>query len=367
MNENIIQYFSETFFYLCAMKNKSPFSILLSPLSIVYGMTTAFLRNSYKTPETFTIPTICVGNLRVGGTGKTPHVEYIAKLLSRNHNVAILSRGYKRKTKGYINAHETQNLSYKIIGDEPMQYVTKFPNIEVAVCEKRKIGIQKLLQKNPELELVILDDAYQHLSVNYSLRILLTEFERPYFNDFPLPSGSLREFSCASKYADIIIVTKCPEKLSEKEKEQFLRKLKPKPYQEVFFTRIEYKNYSSTEAEFQPYRKDEIQNSQCLLITGIANPVPLVKYLETQYQTIHKLHFPDHHSFTRKDIEKIILLKEKLGGENCTVITTEKDATRLQTFENMPEYDTIPIEIAFLENESAFNEKLFSLLKQNHA
>jgi len=335
---------------------------LFYPFSLIFGCIAALRRKTYRKVKTFDTPTICVGNLRMGGTGKTPFVEYIAKFLSQNHQVAILSRGYGRKTKGYMNAGEVQNLSSKIIGDEPMQYVTKFPNVAVAVCENRKTGIEKLLHKNPNLDVVILDDAYQHLSVNYSLRILLTEYHRPYFKDFPLPSGNLREFRSASKHANIIIVTKCPEKLSTEERELFLQKLKPKKDQEVFFTKINYElpitNYKKNNLNFQ----FSILNSQfsILLITGIANPAPLVHFLETQYGTIHKLHFPDHYSFTKKDIKKIIRVKEKLGGENCILLTTEKDATRLKTFENMPAYHTIPIEIVFLENETAFKEKLLS-------
>jgi tetraacyldisaccharide 4'-kinase len=351
-------------------------AFLLFPFSLIFGTIAAFRRKSFqKRSKTFAIPTICVGNLRMGGTGKTPHVEYIARFLSQNHQVAILSRGYGRKTKGYFNAHETQNLSSKIIGDEPMQYAVKFPNVEVAVCEKRKAGIENLLQKNPELEVIILDDAYQHLSVNYSLRILLTEYHRPFFEDFPLPSGNLRECRNAAKHADIIIVTKCPENLTGEQKAYFLQKLKPQQHQEVFFTKISYKlqstkyelqsnkSPSSFEGVAHEARRGSLDQPKILLITGIANPAPLVHYLEVQYNEIHKLHFSDHHEFTNKDIEKIIRLKEKLGGENCTIITTEKDAVRLQAFKNMPEYHVVPIEIVFLENEVVFKEKLLSLLK----
>ena len=323
-----------------------------------------------------------MGNLRVGGTGKTPHVEYIANFLSQNYQTAILSRGYGRKTKGYINAKETQNLSSELIGDEPMQYALKFPNIEVAVCEKRKTGIENLLKKNPKLEVIILDDAYQHLSVNYTLRILLTEYQRPFFEDFPLPSGNLRECRNASKHANIIIVTKCPENLTSEEKERFVKKLKAQPHQEVFFTMLEYANprhcgldpqshgiprQARNDGEGHGIAGQARNDGGALLITGIANPTPLVHHLQLQYTNIHQLHFPDHHVFTNKDIKKIIRLKEELGGENCTIITTEKDAMRLQAFKNMPAYQIIPIEIVFLEDEAAFKEKLLSLLKHGHA
>jgi len=354
--------------------NHSPltaYRLILYPISIIFWIVVVLRRFAYQKgwlrSTTFDIPTICVGNLNLGGTGKTPHVEYLTRFLSQHYKTAILSRGYGRKTKGYINAHETQNLSSEMIGDEPMQYVTKFPNVEVAVCEKRKTGIEKLVEKNPKLEVVVLDDAYQHLSVNYSVRILLTEYHYPFYNDFLFPAGTLRDYRNAAKYADTIIVTKCPDNLSQKEKSAFLQKLKPKPHQSVFFTKISYKlqvasdksNINTTEIS---NLKSQISN--LLLVTGIANPAPLVKFLENKCGKVHHLRFADHHLFTKKDIEKIITTKNRLGGDNCVVLTTEKDAMRLQAFANMPEYITIPIEVEFLENEAAFKEKLLSLLFQ---
>ncbi|MDR0207309.1 MAG: tetraacyldisaccharide 4'-kinase [Bacteroidales bacterium] len=341
---------------------------LLFPISTIFWLIVVMRRFAYQKgwlrSTTFEIPTVCVGNLDLGGTGKTPHVEYITRFLSQHYQIAILSRGYGRKTKGYINAQETKNLSSEIIGDEPLQYVTKFPNVEVAVCEKRKTGIEKFVEKNPKLEIVVLDDSYQHLSVNYSARILLTDFYHPFFNNFLFPIGTLRDYRNAAKYADIILVTKCPENLSYEEKAFFFRKLKLKPQQEVYFTKVRYKSQV-------PSNKSNINNnyisnlpSHYLLVTGIANPAPLVTYMENKYGIIHHLRFSDHHSFTIKDIEKIIKTKNRLGGKNCTILTTEKDAMRLRSFANMPEYITIPIEVEFLENEIAFKEKLLSLLFQ---
>ena len=346
----------------------------LAPFSFIFGMTTTLRRRAFQKgwlrSETFEIPTICVGNLRVGGTGKTPLVEYIAKFLSQYHQIAILSRGYGRKTKGYINASETQNLSSKIIGDEPMQYVSKFPNVEVAVCEKRKTGIENLMNKNPKLDGIILDDAYQHLSVNYALKIVLTEYYRAFFEDFPIPSGYLREFRNAAKYADIIVITKCPETLTKEEKEDFIQKIKPQPHQEVFFTKLQVTSYELQEPH-TAYRTSHTVHripytTHRILITGIDNPAPLVHHLENEFKEIHTLHFPDHHDFTKKDIEKIIRLKEKFGGDDCTIITTEKDAMRLQAFDNMPEFYVALIKIGFLEKETVFKEKLLSLFRQEN-
>jgi len=338
----------------------STFRFLLFPFALIYESVVVVRRKAFQKgwlrPATFHTPTICVGNLCMGGAGKTPHVEYIAKLLSQNFQVAILSRGYGRKTKGYINASKMSSPTSDWVGDEIVQYIEKFPNVKVAVCESRKEGIKNLLMEEPELQVIILDDAYQHLSVNYSLKIVLTEYDEPYFADFPIPAGRLREPRNAAKYADIIIVTKCPEILSLKERDDFIKSLKPQSHQEVFFTKIKY-------IEIGEGSKEERKKREILLITGIAHPEPLVKFLETQYDTIHKLHFPDHHVFTNSDIERIIRLKDKLGGENCTVLTTEKDAARLAMMNNMPEYHTIPIEIVFLEKEDFFKKKLLSLLK----
>jgi tetraacyldisaccharide 4'-kinase len=344
------------------------FLFLLFPISIVLWTIAIIRRFAYRKgwlrSTTFNIPTICVGNLNLGGTGKTPHVEYIANFLMQYYQIAILSRGYGRKTKGYINVHEKPNHSSKILGDEPMQFATKFPNVEIAVCEKRKNGIENLLHKKPNLDVIILDDAYQHLSVNYSMRILLTDYSHPFFDDFQFPTGTLRERSKEAKYADIIIVTKCPEALTNEKKITFLQRLKPKPNQEVYFTKINYELRITNYYTNDPHSQFSTLSSKLFLITGIANPTPLVQHLETQYGKIYHLRFSDHHSFTKRDIEKIIRLKEKLGGDTCTVLTTEKDAMRLQAFENMPKYFTIPIEIVFLENETGFKEKLLSLLSQ---
>jgi len=341
---------------------------LLFPISIVFWIVVVLRRLAHQRgwlrSSTFDIPTICVGNLNLGGTGKTPHVEYLTRFLSQHYQIAILSRGYGRKTKGYINTHETKNLSSEIIGDEPMQYVSKFPNVKVAVCEKRKTGIEKLVEKNPKLEVIVLDDAYQHLSVNYTARIVLTDFYHPFFNDFLFPAGTLRDYRNAAKYADIIIFTKCPESLSQEEKTTFLQKLKPKPQQEVYFTKISYKLQVTSDKSNINNCQLSIVNCQFFLVTGIANPAPLVKFLENKCGKVHHLRFADHHSFTKKDIEKIIKTKNRLGGDNCTILTTEKDAMRLQAFANMPEYITVPIEVEFLENETAFQEKLLSLLFQ---
>jgi len=337
----------------------STFRFLLYPLALIFGSVVALRRRAFQKgwlrSTSFNIPTICVGNLCMGGAGKTPHVEYIAKFLSQNYQIAVLSRGYGRKTKGYINASELNDPTSAWVGDEMVQYAKKMPHVKVAVSESRVVGIKNLQMENPELKVIILDDAYQHLAVNYSLSIVLTEYAHPYFEDFPIPAGRLREFRLAAKYADIIIVAKCPETLTPNAKADFVKKLKPQPHQEVFFTKIKY-------MEKGEGGEEERKKGEILLITGIAHPQPLVKFLEKQYGTVHKLHFPDHHVFTDKDIEKIISFKETLGGEDCTILTTEKDAARLSMMNNMPEYHTIPIEIVFLENESFFKEKILSLL-----
>lgn len=335
--------------------SKTNFRILLFPFGLLWGAVAAtkrwMFRQGWKKSATFSVPTICVGNLSMGGTGKTPHVELITELLKENYELAILSRGYGRKSKGYVNAKELETLDCYLLGDEPTHYAQKFPSVEVAVCESRKLGIEQILTKKPNLDAIILDDAYQHLAVNYTYRILLTDFSKPYFNDFPFPAGTLREFRCASKYADIIVVTKCPLNLSTEQKEDFISKLKPKKHQRVFFSTITYSEIRSKKPEARSQKTEDgsfAANSKILLVTGVANPKPLVQYLSSRFCEIETISFPDHHQFTERDIHKINQLKAKLGGNNCIIITTEKDAMRLQNFNQIIDYYVIAIKIKFL-------------------
>ena len=302
--------------------------------------------------QAFDVPLIAVGNLSMGGTGKTPHTEYLVKLLQQaGKDVAVLSRGYGRATKGYRLATETSSASD--IGDEPRQIKQKFPECTVAVCEKRVVGMQHLIAereeagKTPDNWVVVLDDAFQHRYVKPGLNILLTDYARPYYADRVLPWGRLRESAVGAQRADIIVVTKCPKHLSSLAAEQIRMKLTPLPTQEVFFTNFDYAN---------PYSASNHQETglplSALVLTGIAKPQPLYAYLEAHGVEIKPLAFPDHHAFTPSDVERINAAFETLP-EGSKVITTEKDAVRLQQLPTLSEAVkqhllVQPIEVKFL-------------------
>lgn len=342
---------------------------LLLPFSFIFGLVTYIRRALYKknilASGTAPVPAISIGNLKVGGTGKTPHTEYLISLLSEKYNIAVLSRGYGRKTKGYILANTLpgEQLTAVHLGDEPMQIFRKFPQIKLAVAEERMTGVKNLLAEYPDLNAIILDDAFQHLKFRASLKIVLTEYRNPYTDDFPLPAGNLREFRHAADEADIIIVTKTKPDLTEKEKQLFLEKLKPKTSQECFFSCIEYsgikpENELASEHVINP-------DDHVMLLTGIANPAPLKEYLSGKISCIKHIKFPDHHTFTISDEEKI--RKYTAGQDRTVMITTEKDYIRLisspakKIVSSYPVY-TVPIKIKFLFGE----EEKFNSIIENH-
>ena len=309
--------------------------------------------------HTFDIPTISIGNITVGGTGKTPHTEYIAKILKDKHHTAVLSRGYGRKSKGYIKAYESTPM--QIIGDEPAQMKNKFPNIDVCVCEKRATGIKNIIKENKDIEVILLDDAFQHRHVKAGLNILLIDSNRPLWHDNILPFGRMRESIKGVKRADIIIITKCKE-ITDKEHfwcKKYIKSIKNIP---VFFTAIRYGI---------PYRMsdrkplEEIKR-ETLLVTGIANPNPLKEELEKAGATIYMRQYSDHHNFTTNDIKDVTTAYNNLST-NAIIITTEKDAVRLLQHTALPKEikDVIyvmPIEVAFLYNE----EEMFNQIIENY-
>lgn len=313
---------------------------LLFPFSIIYSLILRIRNVFYDTgifrSRSYKLPLICVGNLSVGGTGKTPMTEHLITLLKDNFKVAVLSRGYKRKTNGFILAEKKTN-AYEI-GDEPFQYFEKFSNIHVAVDENRENGIN-LLQKIVKPDVIILDDAFQHRKVNAGLNILLTVYNDLYIDDFILPAGNLRDNRRQARRAQIIVVTKCPESLSGEEKNHIIKRLKLKPYQSVFFTSVEYdKILRSADSEMN---MDALNGKQFTLVTGIANPKPLVKYLEHKKLNFKHLKFNDHHSFSTSEIK---------GFENEDIIvTTEKDFVRLK--DRLQNVYYLGIKTSFLFNE----------------
>lgn len=308
---------------------------MLRPLSWLYGMAVS-VRNwcfdhKILPVEQFDVPVVSVGNITVGGTGKTPHVEYIASMMSGYRKVAVLSRGYKRKTKGFVLANP--NSTPESIGDEPMQIYRKLgARIKVAVCENRRNGIRELMRQFPDLGLIILDDAFQHRYVKPKVNVLLMDYSRPIYDDHLLPLGRLRESAYSTLRADMVIVTKCPSNLSPLSYRLISKRLELMPYQKLYFSGIVYDDLTPVFPKEHPYSVDLSSLSSrdtVLLLTGIANPRSFVRHFHQYPFKVVVSHFPDHHDFSRADIEHIKDKFLSLKGERKIIITTEKDAVRL--------------------------------------
>lgn len=343
------------------------FRILLLPFSLLYWLAIwvrnrMYDRNILKSSE-FGLPLICVGNLAVGGTGKSPMVEYLVYLLKDKYRVATLSRGYKRKTKGYALAGE-QSTALDI-GDEPMQFHLKFPGVPVAVGEERIEAIPQLLHDCPGTELIILDDAFQHRRVKAGLNIVLTEYSNLFTRDFYLPAGDLRDLKGSYKRADVLVVTKCKPGITTEEKQKILRELNPLPNQQVYFTSVQYGElyHISSGKSFVPEPATEI-----LLVTGIANPRPLKKLLEEKSNSYHMLQYNDHHIFSIDDLDEIRGRFRKMDTENKIILTTEKDAVRLVKFNaeiaDLPLY-VLPVRHQFLFGEGdQFDRRVMDFIQR---
>lgn len=305
----------------------SVFKILLYPLAPLYGAV-VWLRNrlydsGFYSSVQFSPPVIAVGNLSVGGTGKTPHIEYLIRLLQYRFKVATMSRGYKRRTQGFQLADENTNALK--IGDEPMQYHMKYPDLVVSVAEERITGIPRLLQKAPGVEVILLDDAFQHRSVKAGLNILITDYSKPFYKDQVLPVGTLRESRSAYKRADIIIVSKCPANLDTAVKQDMTGQIAPFPGQHVFFTSLQYE---------EPYdlltgQPVSLKNKNIVLVCGIAKPEPLIAHLRAAAADVHVLSYADHHYFYSRDLEEISSAYRNWEAPDKIILTTEKDAARL--------------------------------------
>ncbi|HEX2683832.1 MAG TPA: tetraacyldisaccharide 4'-kinase [Ferruginibacter sp.] len=342
------------------------FRYLFLPLTWIYGAI-IWLRNwlynkNILKSASFNFPIICVGNLATGGTGKTPMTEYLVRLLKNEFQTATLSRGYKRKTKGFAIAdpHSTALL----IGDEPMQLHQKFPDIVVAVGEERVVAIPQLLHERPETQVIILDDAFQHRHVRAGLNILLTEQANLYTRDLILPAGDLRDVRSSSKRADIIVVTKCRTDLTEAEKNDIIAEINPAGHQTVYFTAVVY---SMAYHLFTKKSFDVTHDCHILLISGIANPRPLKEHLAKHADTYEMLRYADHHIFDSSDLRDIKEQFEKIESGNKVVLTTEKDAVRLEKFVNelkdFPIY-VVPIEHVFLFHEGGkFSSQVTDFIK----
>jgi len=327
--------------------------MLLLPFSLVYGLI-IYIRNwlfdsNILRSATFNLPLICVGNLAVGGTGKSPMVEFLIGKLKDDFRLAILSRGYKRKTIGYTLASEKSTALE--IGDEPMQFYNKFPDVTVAVGEERVVAIPQLLHDKPDTRVIILDDAFQHRSVRSGFNILLTDYNNLFTRDWFLPTGDLRDQKKSARRANIILVTKCPQDLSLAEKNQLIREIRPAASQHIFFTAISYgKPYQVITRELWIPNK----TTEVLLVTGIANPGQLKKHLEEKFNGYDELAFSDHHIFTIDDLKHILKRFDQIQSPEKILLTTEKDAVRLQKFSQqlreLPVF-VMPIQPVFLFNE----------------
>ncbi len=331
---------------------------LLFPFSLVYGFI-IIVRNWLYDKGIYSvfqspITTINVGNLTVGGTGKSPHVEYLINLLKKNYTIAILSRGYGRKTSGFLKAKD--NVTAETIGDEPLQFFQKFkPEVDVFVCEKRAIGLQEIEKENPNISLIVLDDAFQHRAIKPKINILLTDYNRLFYNDLLLPSGRLREPKYGAKRADAIVVSKCPDEMLETNKSAIEAQIQRFSNSDcpIFFSTFQYglpQPYFKTQPPFN------VQNP-CVLLSGIAQPQHFEKAAKQKYKIDKHLIFKDHHSFSIQD----------LPLTNYQILTTEKDFVKILPLLNSSQNNFYfwPIEVHFLENKTQnFDKWLLNTLKK---
>lgn len=346
--------------------------ILLFPFSLLYGFITEVRNKLYDrgilTEIHFDIPTIAVGNLSVGGTGKTPHIEYLIRLLQEHYYVATLSRGYNRTTRGYLFADE--NSTALTIGDEPMQFYHHFPDIAVGVGERRGLALPQLLMDAPDTEIVLLDDAFQHRSIKPGLNIMITEYNRLFTRDFIVPFGRLRESRKGYVRADCIIVSKCPADLNADMRQKMRKEINPLAHQQLYFTAVKYGScYHFLTGETE----DILPGSGIMAACGVANPQPLLEYLLTRSKEVKLLRFPDHYYFREDDVDKMENGLSQLTSSYKMIITTEKDAVRLRLLENkiaamkLPLF-VIPMNVHFLfDEEETFNQYILEYINDARA
>jgi len=344
---------------------------ILFPFTLVYAAIVVFRNGLYDLrifkSSKFDFPIITIGNLSVGGTGKTPHTEYLIRLLKSDYKVATLSRGYGRQTSVYTEASEEP--SARAVGDEPAQFKRKFKDVVVAVEKKRVLGVIQMLYNHPELEAILLDDAFQHRAIEAGFSILLTDYNKLYSDDVIVPTGTLRERRKGAKRADIIIVTKCPDEVSEEERSKIKTKLNVGKNQELFFTKIKYGRIYNifTEEDLDV----NIAHKDVLALTGIANPKPLYNYLENQKVNYISKAYRDHYRFSKKDAKAISEIFGNFGGSDKIILTTEKDATRIvevKELRELPIY-SIAIEVEFLKESEKenFNNIITNYVRDNKA
>ncbi len=351
--------------------------ILLYPLSLLYGLV-VYLRNMlydaqvFKSTE-FEIPVISIGNITVGGTGKTPHTEYLVELLQKHARVATLSRGYKRKTKGFMLVQESSQVQN--VGDEPLQIKQKFPEATVAVDENRVHGINQLLgDQNHTPDVVLLDDAYQHRKVTPGINILLIDYNRPIDEDHLLPMGRLRERVYQRRRANVIIYTKCPDEIPPITRRIIMKNVNLRPYQSLYFTTMTYGELQPVFPQLateNPVFGENRMNS--IMLSGIANPKPFRKYLKANSNLLDEIVFSDHHNFTNRDFKQIEQLFTSRKAKQPYILTTEKDAVRLRSSNQLSDelkarMFYVPVKIKFLDSEGkSFDKKIVGYVKDNRS
>jgi tetraacyldisaccharide 4'-kinase len=342
--------------------------LLLLPITLLYGLGVGIRDFLYKQGMLkggeFDVPIIAVGNLSVGGAGKSPHIEYLIRFLKEYLNVATISRGYKRKTKGYLTV-QARNTAEQV-GDEPLQFKRKFPDIFVTVAESRTFAVPRIVMQNPEVQVILLDDAFQHRSIKPGLNILLTEFHHPFTQDYLLPSGRLREWRSAYKRADIIIVSKCPSQITEEDRARFKEEIKPLSYQQLFFSYYQYQRpFYMFNRQYVVNFEDDIE---VLLICAIARTEYLTDYLNSQVGHVQIMEYEDHHYFTEYDLGQLKKHFNLMEGQKKIIVTTEKDAMRLELhrkliLENKLRMFVLPIGVVFhFEEGEQFQEEVKEFL-----
>lgn len=321
--------------------------------------------------RSFDIPVIGIGNLSTGGTGKTPLTEYLVSLLvEKEFKPVVLSRGYKRELKGYIVVN--QDHTAKEVGDEPHQLKSKFPEVPVIVAKNRVKAIQKIQQEIPEVDVVVMDDAFQYRYVQPGLNILTTEYTNPFPEDHLLPAGNLREPKHQKKRANIIVVTKNLTVLSPFEEGRLKELIKPLEHQSLYFSYITYKDFIAFNDTSKRYPIKEFEDYKLVLFTGIANPIPLKSFLDRKCKAVELVKFADHRNFTEKDFQKVAQSYKDIFVKEKAVVTTEKDAKRLESlsikkqFEELPLY-YVPIEVGFhpTNEEQTFDEKVIQYVRSS--
>ena len=337
------------------------FRLILFPFSVLYALITEVRNYLYdkgvlKQYE-FDIPVISVGNLNVGGSGKTPQIEYLIRLLQDDYKVAVISRGYKRLTKGFVEADE--NATSETIGDEPYQIYRKFKDVIVAVGEDRVAAVRKVLDKHHP-DVILLDDAFQHRRIKPGFQILLTSFKLLFYNDLLLPAGNLRELPKNAKRADVIVVTKSPENLESEVEKNIRQKIKKYSGKAVFFSGISYENHVTNGKKMLLI--STLQEYEILLVTGIANPLPLFGFLSEKNIKFVNLKFGDHHRFSLADIQQIKMKFDRLKSSKKLILTTEKDFVRLASLLSCEDFYYLPIKTQMVDSEK-FNKKVLEYVR----